>query len=306
MTFFQKNLIPGTPLKAMRQDDRIPVLLIQHSHESSLTDSQSMHGWKLIIPAGWSMAFFNSLVFTGTRVGGQRERQTQAFEAGTAYYPRDYPFTQAYTLYAQDREKQERERWNRKPPAKRVNYQKLGIRSPWRADWEVILGLADGEKGSDEDFVSAQREDCMNVDDSPVRPWLLQGPATKQLISAISDMFDPASGLSAEINKQRMTFDLDPLSTSIKNSDLLKGALVSVAVNMWRRGTPEDMDTIHIMDDDEVRRWTRCMQKQRTPQKASDLDDETPEELQVRTWLSSRVHISSRVSSQKSDLRKPV
>ena len=265
-----------------------------------------MHGWKLIIPAGWSMAFFNSLVFTGTRVGGQRERQTQAFEAGTAYYPRDYPFTRAYTLYAQDREKQERERWSRKPPAKRVNYQKLGIRSPWRADWEVILRLAEGEKGNDEDFVSAQREDCMNVDDSPVRPWLLQGPATKQLNSAISDMFDPASGLSAEINKQRMTFDLDPLSTSIKNSDLLKGALVSVAVNMWRRGTPEDMDTIHIMDDEEVRRWTRCMQKQRAPQKASDLDDETPEELQVRTSLLLRVHISSCVSSQKSDLRKPV
>ena len=261
-----------------------------------------MHGWKLIIPAGWSMAFFNSLVFTGTRVGGQRERQTQAFEAGSAYFPRDYPFTQAYTLYAQDREKQEKERWNRKPPAKRVNYQKLGIRSPWRADWEVILGLAEG---NDEDLVSTQRGDYMNVDDNPVRPWLLQGPATKQLISAISDMFDPASGLSAEINKQRMAFDLDPLSTSIKNSDLLKGALVSVAVNMWRKGTPEDMDTIHIMDDDQVRRWTRCMQKQRAPQKVLDLDDEIPEELEVRTSLLSGVHLLSSVSSRKSGLRNP-
>ncbi|KAF8349342.1 NUC188 domain-containing protein [Amanita rubescens] len=273
-----KNLIPGTPLQALRQDDRIPILLIQHSLESSLADSQSMHGWKLIIPAGWSMAFFNSLVFTGTRVGGQRERQTQSFEAGTAYYPRDYPFTQAYALYASDREKQEKERWKRRPPAKRVNYTKLGIRSPWRADWEVILGL---EQESSEELVPTQREDLMDVDNSPVQPWLLQGPATKKLITAISDMFDPASGLSAEINTLRMTYGLDPLSTSIKNSDLLKGALVSVAINMWRRGTPEDMDTIHIMNDDEVRKWTRCMQRQRAPEKVLDLDDDTPEELEL-------------------------
>lgn len=286
----------------LRRDDRIPVLLIQHTLESSLTDSQSMHGWKLIIPAGWSMAFFNSLVFTGTRVGGQRERQTQSFEAGTAYYPRDYPFTQACALYAGDREKQERERWNRKPPAKRVNYTKLGIRSPWRADWEVILGL---EQGSSEDFVPTQREDLMDVDSSPVQPWLLHGPATKKLISAISDMFDPASGLSAEINTLRMAFGLDPLSSSIKNPDLLKGALVSVAINMWRRGTPEDMDTIHIMNDDEVRKWTRCMQRHRAPEKVLDLDDDTPEELKVRASSVLWMHRLTCFSSRKPDLRMP-
>lgn len=41
-----KNIIPGTPLNPLRQDDRIPVLLIQRTLEaqSSGSDSQALHG----------------------------------------------------------------------------------------------------------------------------------------------------------------------------------------------------------------------------------------------------------------------
>ncbi|KAF8635812.1 hypothetical protein AX15_000014 [Amanita polypyramis BW_CC] len=278
-----KNSVPGSPLLPLRLDDRVPVLLIQYSLESPLTDSQTLHGWKLVVPAGWSMAFFSSLIFTGTRVAGQRERQTQAFEAGAAYYPRDYPFTQVYTSYAEDREKRERERWSRKPPAKRVNYKKLGIRSPWKADWEVVLGLPKSADKNDEEFVSTQRDEDMNipVDQSIVRPWLLQGPSAQRIVSGISDMFNPAAGLLAEINRMRTTFHSDPLSIDITGTDLLKGALVLVAINMCKRGTPEDLDSIHVMDDDEVRKWTKSVHKRRAPPTLSTSEDETPEELEI-------------------------
>ena len=134
-------MIPGTPLNPERQDDRIPVLLIQRSLEAPESNTQGIHGWTLIIPSGWAMAFFNSLIFTGTRVGGQRERQTHAFEAGTSYFPRDLPTSTGYDAYATARAKEEKARWDRKPPAKRPNYEKLGTISPWRADWHGILGL---------------------------------------------------------------------------------------------------------------------------------------------------------------------
>ena len=74
-----KNLVPGTPLNVLRQDDRIPVLLIQRSLEAP-SSTHGIHGWTLIFPAGWGMPFLSSLIHTGTRVGGQRERGTQAFE----------------------------------------------------------------------------------------------------------------------------------------------------------------------------------------------------------------------------------
>ncbi|KAI0689073.1 NUC188 domain-containing protein [Cytidiella melzeri] len=148
-----QNLIPGTPLQSQRQDDRIPMLMIQRSVENSSSQTTnspfsatpSVHGWTLIIPAGWSMAFFPSLIHTGTRVGGQRERQTQAFESSSPCFPRDYPSTSAYNDFADKTGKEEQERWNKKPRAKRPAWEKLGVRSPWKPDWEVVLGLAQPE-----------------------------------------------------------------------------------------------------------------------------------------------------------------
>jgi len=131
------------------------------------------------------MAFWNSLIYTGTRVGGQRERQTQAYEAGTAYFPRDYPSSSAYKEWAAKKASEEEAVWLGKPPAKRVSYGKLGVRSPWQADWEVVLGLKEAEpfiqpqagaksnnkkngkkdKGQAEEFATTQRGDD-HVDDA--------------------------------------------------------------------------------------------------------------------------------------------
>ena len=176
------------PLNPLRHDDTIPVLLIQRSVENSRsTDSQALHGWTLIIPAGWSMAFFSSLVFTNTRVAGQLERQTQAYEAGTAYFPRDYPFNQPYESYALDREKREKEIWERKPPAKRVNYEELGIENPWRAMWGTVLGIPEisGEsRVGDVEFVSTQREPPQPIE-ANIRPWVLRGSDVPQIVASI-------------------------------------------------------------------------------------------------------------------------
>jgi ribonuclease P/MRP protein subunit POP1 len=106
------------------------------------------------------MPFFSSLTYTGTRVGGQRERQTQSFEAGCAYFPRDYPFTHAYSSYVEQRADQEKDRWERKPPAKRTNFEKLGTRSPWKPDWDVVLGL---QAPTSDDLVTTQREEPLTA-----------------------------------------------------------------------------------------------------------------------------------------------
>ena len=159
-------------MQAQRQDDRIPVLMIQRSVESAFSqnansvsfDGPGVHGWTLIFPAGWSMAFLLSLIFTGTRVGGQRERQTQAFESVSPYFPRDYPTTAAYDEYAAEKAERDELQWEKKPKAKRPNWEKLQVRSPWEPDWDVVLGLkepgagVESEKGAEGDLVPAMRE----------------------------------------------------------------------------------------------------------------------------------------------------
>ncbi|KAJ7670280.1 NUC188 domain-containing protein [Mycena rosella] len=245
-----KNLVPGTPLSPLRQDNRVPVLLIQRSAERGAASKDlALHGWTLLLPAGWSIPFFSSLTFTGTRVGGQRERQTQAFEAGTAYFPRDYPFCAAHDAFVSARETEESARWERTPPAKRANYKRLGTRSPWRADWGVVLGL---EASKDAD-VPTQRE----AGDSDAQPWLLRGPTVRGLIARLHTTPPPgrSAALTDELNGLRRRRTMDPLA--VAPTALLLGALVRVRITMCTRGKPQDLGIIYAVDDAEARMWRR-------------------------------------------------
>ncbi len=199
------------------------------------------------------MAFFSSLTYTGTRVGGQRECQSQAFESGVSYFPRDYPFTSAYEKYAQEHETEAKDSWERKPPAKRPNFEKLGTKSPWRADWEAVLGLS--EEGAGDGYVSTQRSE----EADRATPWLLRGPTA--IINNLSNLFSTDVGLLAEVNRIRSKRGLGSLDSAVKSGDLLKGALVSVKVKMHKRGSPEDLAVIYSMSDDELISWEKSTRK---------------------------------------------
>ncbi|KAI0789808.1 ribonucleases P/MRP protein subunit POP1-domain-containing protein [Abortiporus biennis] len=317
----EKNPIPGKKLQAQRQDDRIPILLVQRSLESTSfpdnksTSTRSIHGWTLIIPAGWAMAFLPSLIYTGTRVGGQRERQTQAFESGCLSFPKDYVTTEAYNEYADDWESEEKGRWERKPPAKRPEYEKLGTRSPWRADWGVVLGLEEpkpykdeGEDQimDDEELMPAQREeeqaqvvDSVMTEDNEnvpqqvpdnsakvgtdwkIRPWLLRGPKVKEVLDGTAKMFNHATGLYNEINTLRVKRHQEPLdSVTIKADTLWKSALVQVRIRMCGRGKPSELAVIYKLSDEEVQKWIEAITDRKTGSAPSkwDVDDHAEDE----------------------------
>ncbi|KAF4617537.1 hypothetical protein D9613_005911 [Agrocybe pediades] len=277
--------VPGTPLTPLRQDDRVPVLLIQHSVEApGSNDSQARHGWTLMLPAGWSMAFFSSLIYTSTRVAGQFERQTQSYEAGVPYFPRDYPFAETYEAYAEDLEAKERETWERKPPAKRPNYEKLGVLNPWKADWRKVLGLSPAEENLEDGgsaFASTQRDVPMDEEghsnSSSIRPWLLRGSECMKLIGNISSVFNATNALYAEVNRLRAKRGMQPLPEYTKPQDLLQGALVNVKVTMNLRGVPEDLAAIYNLPDDLYRKWAKII----FTGKMKDSNEDLPEEVEL-------------------------
>jgi len=292
-----KNLVPGTKLTPLRQDDRVPVILIQRSLESfsnsiGNNEGAGLHGWTLLIPSSWSMAFLPSLIFTGTRVGGQRERHVQAFEAGTCNFPRDYPCTEAYEGEEEKMSSEEKEKWERTPPAKRVNYKKLGTRSPWRADWEVVLGLEaskEGDEEEEEELVTTQRPEIqegggggdegdeveardenedeeMNVDASPkIQPWLLTGSDVSSLVSSLSSRPNEkqAEALLAHVNERRTMRSLGELSLAgvNKTETLLKSALVNVKIYMHSKGAPGDLAMIYKIPDEELGEWREVISR---------------------------------------------
>jgi ribonuclease P/MRP protein subunit POP1 len=227
------------------------------------------------------MPFFSSLTYTGTRVGGQRERQTQSFEAGSAYFPRDYPFTNAYISYADKREQEDKGRWERKPPAKRANFEKLGTRSPWKPDWEVVLGLDTAMIQGDGDLLPTQREDNFSMATvKKVRPWLLRGVGVPAILENVSNMFNHGAGLLAEMNKLRTKRTQDSLESKIRPDDLWKGALVMVQLTMCGRGAPDDLAAMYNIDDAEARRWANVFDRTKKPATAL-LDQECVDEVEV-------------------------
>ncbi|KAL4063372.1 hypothetical protein V8B97DRAFT_1992171, partial [Scleroderma yunnanense] len=96
-----------------------------------------IHGWTLLFPAVWSMAFLSSLVYTGTCFSGQHERRKQYFEAGIPGFLVNYPSSHACEVASEQHAESEHARWKHTPES----WEKLGTRSPWHADWDVVLGL---------------------------------------------------------------------------------------------------------------------------------------------------------------------
>ncbi|KAJ3717095.1 POP1-domain-containing protein [Lentinula raphanica] len=282
-----QNLIPGTPLHPIRQDDRVPVMLIQTSLQTATSnDSEAIEGWTIIFPAGWSMAFFQQLTYTGTRVAGQRERKTQAFEAGAAYFPSDYPSTVAYRTYASTRAEGEMAKWTRTPPAKRVNYEKLGTRSPWVPDWKVVLGLKevedepmtneeeeenDGNDADMQDVVTTQRdpqatptqapEDTATNVESSICPWLFRGVEASKVISNLSDDLVPSQSFYSTINQLRAKRSLEPLEHTMQVEDLFRSALVLVRISICTKGAPSDLSLVYSIPDAELQEWRKALIK---------------------------------------------
>jgi ribonuclease P/MRP protein subunit POP1 len=203
------------------------------------------------------MPFLCSLTYTGTRVGGQRERQTQAFESGIAYFPEDYPLTPAYQSYAWEFESNEKSRWERKPKGKRANWKKLGTRSPWRADWELVLKPNTPSNYGWEDLVPTQREEPLDDRQASRRHWLLCGSEAASILNSCCRLFYPPAGLFSEINRLRSSRNQKLLRSTQSAEALWEDALVRVRLLMFSRGTPRELAMICSLDDQEARVYRR-------------------------------------------------
>ena len=66
-------------------------------------------GWDILIPEGWGMAFWMSLVLIGARPGGLRENKHLQLEMEQLQTPNEYPDTSAGKHFAQEEEERKKE-----------------------------------------------------------------------------------------------------------------------------------------------------------------------------------------------------
>ncbi|GAA5992540.1 hypothetical protein JCM5350_008273 [Sporobolomyces pararoseus] len=270
-----QNLVPGTPLRPLAQDDRIPILLSQRtlspSTASSSTSSQCTSLFTLTIPQGWSMAFWTSLVHSSPRVAGLRERALSTYEAGLATFPQDFPTTSAYNEHEKRREVEDRGYWERRPPAKRPNFSKLGTEDPWNFNAQKVLRGDDKGKGKGKE---AMDEDT--VDEEEIQPYLVPFKLATSLTSAISknkastsSSITSSTGLSPVEKLER---DILEEWTTLRNggkptSSKLRSALVRVRIDPCLRGVPEDFGLIYELEGEEVGKVRTKMESAKTNEK---------------------------------------
>ena len=146
MIFNINSLFSGFPLHLGNDESKIPVMLVQNPGVTSPTIARGHDptpgrgsGWDLILPKGWGRPFWLSLVYREARCGGIHELECAAFEQGSLLFPHDYPDSVAGKKHQLEVEFSMVEKYNRKPPAKRPNYVKLGVSSPFYCPWFLLV-----------------------------------------------------------------------------------------------------------------------------------------------------------------------
>ncbi|RZC41270.1 ribonucleases P/MRP protein subunit POP1, partial [Asbolus verrucosus] len=117
-----KLLVPGSDVKA--NNVFVPVLLIQRPGNKKENIGLG-GGWDVILPSAWSKPFWIAMVMRGARVGGLRESRSILFEMGKSQFLQ--PDTDAGMKEEEQISKECVEKFFKKPPNKRINYNKFNI-----------------------------------------------------------------------------------------------------------------------------------------------------------------------------------
>ncbi|KAF9435347.1 hypothetical protein BGZ76_006455 [Entomortierella beljakovae] len=261
-----QNLVPGTKLTPTESDSQIPILLVQREGRPQIQrapgggGSEYECGWTLILPKGWGMPFWKSLIFAGARPGGLRERRSFHFETRQSCFPYDFPATSAYEAYASEYLKEAQAKYERKPVAKRINYSKMGVEDPFGASWSKAIrnGFSMLEDKND---AATFKEFNEHVS------WLLQSP---KLIAALMDAARTAGG-AGPLNDISSKLTVDSLNMNIMNclNGMLKspqtnsegvtlrveGALVRVGVDFLNRGTIGMNGMLYVIPEKQYKEW---------------------------------------------------
>ena len=150
-------------LPASEIDARIPILLWRQEGFGQ--------GWSMIVPSGWGMGFWKSLIYAGAHACSLRDRQHYAFENGIPYFPDDYVDTKSYQVETERSVEILRNLHLRRPPAKRINYSFLEIDSPFRIPFDQLVTVEqhpDNSSSSSSIWVTRSSLDRLSSSYSPL------------------------------------------------------------------------------------------------------------------------------------------
>ncbi|OWZ15335.1 hypothetical protein PHMEG_00011034 [Phytophthora megakarya] len=107
-------------------------------------------GWDIICLPSSVPSLLKVLVFGGALVVGLEENAALSTVLHQPSFPRDYPDTQAGQVYWKARASTLESEQAKKPKAKRFNYEKHGVKSPFQPQWELLFDTQNRERDEQE------------------------------------------------------------------------------------------------------------------------------------------------------------
>lgn len=149
--------MPRDSCAAQPGDPEIPVLLITSKRMPHQLGSWTvLMPWKCVLPQ-WHSLMHYPLSSGGTlRFGGLDQTRQVAFEAGSPWFPADYPGTAAGMAWEEREQEVRRLTWERRPKGKRTEYNSVDlgrgrkgeIGHGWACDWQRLVGIAADDSGT--------------------------------------------------------------------------------------------------------------------------------------------------------------
>ena len=195
-----------------------------------------------------------------------QECRTIALEQGMPFFPNDFPDTPAGEAHNKQLKEDGEAQYKRYPPAKRPNYDKLGVRSPFRPPWgELVKDWRPCEAASSNvadvpvEISSESSRSLPVATESPeaVQPFYVLRSRSKlsSLRNSVLRDKKPRKGYKHHVMTSHAPSPNDDLSSVMKN-DL--NSLVSVLVRMVNRNVPVSNSALAIPSTEDISRLTKC------------------------------------------------
>ncbi|XP_014664368.1 PREDICTED: ribonucleases P/MRP protein subunit POP1-like [Priapulus caudatus] len=228
-----QNIVPGTPLQLGREESRVPILLVQNPGHGDARQPTTLgygSGWDVVLPCGWSMAFWVGLVYRGARAAGLRECTACCWERGVPSFPDGYPDTEAARIHqTKVREKLEME-YFRRPPDKRPKLYQVWIVS----HVQLPLKHPRGRVGKERFYVLRSQRDLQTL-----------------------SQLDKRLKTSPTLDNESQQRSIDKMDAVLQHH---VSAIVAVRLKMLQRGTPNRFATICLPSPDDLERLLKDKQ----------------------------------------------
>ncbi|OOO05600.1 Ribonuclease P/MRP, subunit POP1 [Aspergillus oryzae] len=154
---------PGRLPTPRDTDPQIPMMLLATRPRAQTKDNNApgswtvLLPWKCVLPVWYSLMYYTLSSGGNPRLGGLKEQQQLAFEAGEPWFPGDFPGTRAgWEWNLRDREQSKKE-WERRPKGRRVEFDSIDLGANqrgeigrgWACDWERLVQGAEASDASD-------------------------------------------------------------------------------------------------------------------------------------------------------------